>query len=309
MKILMFGAGAVGAYFGGRLAQAGADVSVVGRSDYDKIKKDGFNIESIKGNFIFKPSQVIKNAAEYNGEADLIIVASKVLPEINVADMIKDAVKPQTVILLAQNGIAIEDEVQQAFPQNEVLRAVLYIGCTKVAPGEIRHTGGPGSITFGKFNDGQASKVADELLALFQQTVCPVTLTENIRYFCWKKLLWNIPFNSISVLGGDLLTNEMTDRAHIEKLCEKIMYEIIAVAESAGIKLEESLVQENIEYTRNFEPYATSMLADFRRRRPLEVDAIVGNVCKIAAKNNISVPHIETLYALLKSVNFKNCQH
>ena len=108
MKILIFGAGAVGAYFGGRLAQAGADVAVVGRSDYEEVKKNGFEIESIKGDFSFMPSQVVRSAAEYQGEADLIIVASKVLPAIDVPSMIKDAVHKNTVIMLAQNGIAIE---------------------------------------------------------------------------------------------------------------------------------------------------------------------------------------------------------
>ncbi len=305
MKVLIFGAGAVGAYYGGRLAQAGADVSVVGRSDYEKVKADGFEISSVRGDFVFRPSQVVRCAAEYCGDADLIIVASKVLPEINVPAMIRDAVRPGTVIMLAQNGIAIENEVKSAFPDNEVWRAVLYIGCTKIAAGRISHSGGPGSITFGKFDGGKASSLACEVEELFKKTPCPVELTENIQYFCWKKLLWNIPFNSVSVVGGGLLTSEMTDRGALENICGAIMREIIAVAASINITLEEELVEYNIEYTRNFTPYATSMLADYRRKRPLEVEAIVGNVCRIAAENKVSVPHIDTLYALLASVNRK----
>ena len=152
MKVLIFGAGAVGAYFGGRLAQAGADVSVVGRSDYEEIKANGFDIKSIKGDFHFTPNQVVRSAAEYQGKADLLLVASKVLPEIDVPAMIRDAVHPGTVIMLAQNGIAIENDVHAAFPDNELWRAVLYIGCTKVAPAKLNHSGGLGSITFGKFD-------------------------------------------------------------------------------------------------------------------------------------------------------------
>ena len=305
MKILIFGAGAVGAYFGGRLAQAGADVAVVGRSDYEEVKKNGFEIESIKGDFSFMPSQVVRSAAEYQGEADLIIVASKVLPAIDVPSMIKDAVHKNTVIMLAQNGIAIENAVHEAFPENELWRAVLYIGCTKVAPGKLKHSGGLGSITFGRFDGGKASPLADEVYELYKKTPCEVTLTENIQYFCWKKLLWNIPFNSISVVGGGLLTGEMTNRGLLENICRNIMREIIAVAASQGLTLEDELVEQNIEYTRSFTPYATSMLADFRRNRPLEVEAIVGNVYRIAAENNITIPHIATLYALLASVDKK----
>ena len=305
MKILIYGAGAVGAYFGGRLAQAGAEVSVIGRSDYNEIKENGFEITSIRGNFIFKPVQVIRNAAEYQGDPDLIIVASKALPEINVPAMIKDAVRPGTIIMLAQNGIAIEDEIHSAFPENEIWRAVLYIGCTKTAPGKINHSGGPGSITFGKFNGGKTSAAGEEILNLFKKTPCVVELVENIQYFCWKKLLWNIPFNLISVAGGGLLTGEMTDCGILESICKKIMYEIISVARSCGVALEDSLVQENIEYTRNFPPYATSMLADHRRGRPLEVEAIAGNVYRIALKNKIPIPYIEMLYALTASINNK----
>jgi 2-dehydropantoate 2-reductase len=83
------------------------------------------------------------------------------------------------------------------------------------------------------------------------------------------------------------------------------MREIITVAASQGITLEDELVEQNIEYTRSFTPYATSMLADFRRNRPLEVEAIVGNVYRIASENDIAIPHIATLYALLASVDKK----
>ena len=84
MNILISGAGAVGAYFGGRLGAAGADVSVICRSDYDEVKANGFQISSVKGDFVFKPSQVLRSASEYQGKADLIIVSSKVLPEIDM---------------------------------------------------------------------------------------------------------------------------------------------------------------------------------------------------------------------------------
>lgn len=302
MNILISGAGAVGAYFGGRLAMAGANVSVICRSDYEEVKANGFKISSVKGDFVFKPAQVLRSAAEYQGKADIIIVGSKVLPEIDIPAMIKDAVNPDTTILLAQNGIDIEKNVHAAFPENELLSAIIYIGCTKTAPGEIAHTGGPGSMTFGDFRDRMAGKNAQSLLELFKKTPCPAELVDNIQYYRWKKLLWNIPFNSISVLGGGLLTNQMTDRGALEDLCSKIMYEIIAVARSRNIILDESLVSENIEYTRNFTPYATSMLADFRRKRQLEVEAIVGNVCRIAQENQIDIPRIQTIYALLRAI-------
>ena len=105
----------------------------------------------------------------------------------------------------------------------------------------------------------------------------------------------------MSVVGGGLLTSEMTDRAEVEALSIKLMQEVVATAHACGVMLPESMVDENVEYTRNFPPYKTSMLVDCENNRPLEVEAIVGSVVKAAHKHQIAIPHLETLYALLKA--------
>ena len=113
--------------------------------------------------------------------------------------------------------------------------------------------------------------------------------------------MWNVPFNALSVLGGGLLTNEMTDCGRTEELCKELMKEVIAVAEKCGVQLPANLVEENIEYTRNFPPYKTSMLVDCENFRPVEADAIVGRVVLYGEKFNVSIPHLQTVYAILKA--------
>lgn len=301
IRILTVGAGAVGAYFTGRLAQKGAEVSVVARSDYNEVRQNGYDIKSIAGDFVFKPAGVYRDAAAYPGTPDYVFLCSKVLPEINQAALIKGAVKsPKTVIVLIQNGIGIEDSVAEAFPQNEILSCTAYIGVTRIAHGVIQHKGS-GRIKMGRFGGG-VSESAEKIAALFTEAGVDIELVDDIELYRWVKLLWNLPFNSISVLGGGLLTNEMTDRGPIEELCRCLMHEVILVAKACGKDIPESLIDENIEFTRTFPPYKTSMLIDFESGRRLEVEAIVGNVYRLALKHKVDVPKIQACYALLSAV-------
>ncbi|MBE6369261.1 MAG: 2-dehydropantoate 2-reductase [Lentisphaerae bacterium] len=299
MKILNIACGAVGAYFCGRLAQHGADAAVCVRRDAELIRKDGFQIKSIAGDFIFRPAMVLENAADYPDTADYIFLTSKVLPEADPLELLRGVVKPGSVIVLIQNGIGIEDRLAEAFPENEILSAVAYIGVTRVAAGKIEHKGA-GKLIIGKFGGGE-SNACRKLCQLFEAAGVTAEYTCNIAFYRWKKLLWNVPFNALSVLSGGLLTGEMTDNGRMEKLCAELMREVIAVAHGCGVELAEDMIGENIEYTRNFPPYKTSMLIDCENHRPLEVDAIVGNVVKLAEKLNINVPHLETIYTLLKA--------
>ena len=299
MKILNVSSGAVGAYFCGRLAQKGAEVAVTVRSDRELIAAKGFEIKSIAGDFVFKPQAVLSSAAEYQSNADYLILTSKVLPDADMVELVRPAVKPNTVIVLIQNGIGIEDALAEAFPENEILSAIAYIGVTRVAPGVLEHKGA-GKLIIGKFGGGESS-ACQKLCAMFESAQVPAEYTCDIAFYRWKKLLWNVPFNALSVLGGGLLTGEMTDNGLTEELCRELMREVIAVARACRVELPDALVEENIEYTRNFPPYKTSMLIDCEKLRPLEVDAIVGTVVKYAQKYNISIPHLLTVYTILKA--------
>jgi 2-dehydropantoate 2-reductase len=299
MKILNVCCGAVGACFCGRLAQHGAEVTVTVRRDAELIRQRGFKIKSINGDFVFRPQAVLDSASGYQDTADYIILTSKVLPGADAVELVRPAVRPGTAIVLIQNGLGIEEALHQAFPENEILSAVAYIGVTRTAPGELDHQGA-GKLILGRFGGG-ASAAGEKLCAAFTQAGIPADYTGDIAFYRWKKLLWNVPFNALSVLGGGLLTSEMTDNGAVESLCRSLMQEVIAAARACNVNLPETMVEENIEYTRNFPPYKTSMLVDCENNRPLEVDAIVGSVVKAARQHNVNVPHLETVYAILKA--------
>jgi 2-dehydropantoate 2-reductase len=303
-KVLVVGAGGIGAYFGGRLAQAGMEVSVVCRSNYDEVKKNGFKIKSIAGDFSFKPAGVYRSCDEYPEIPDYLIVATKVLPEINVPEIIKGAVKPETMIVLIQNGIEIEQDIAATFPENELVSSIAYIGVFQLKDGEIEHQAA-GRLKMGVYKGGKSEKL-DLLGENFNEAGVQCEVVDDIEYFRWVKLVWNTPYNPVSVLAGGADTSLISNTESLENLCAELMKEVCMVAKARGVELPENIIQSNLEYTREFPPYKTSMLLDFENKRPLEVEAIVGNVIKIASEHNISVPCLETVYALLSAVDIKN---
>ncbi len=300
-EMLIVGAGGIGAYFGGRLSQAGANVATVCRSDYDIVKENGFNIKSKDGDFIFKPQKVLKSAKEYSKEADYLIVSLKVLPEIDTINLIKAGVSKNTTIVLIQNGINIEEDIYKKFPNNEIISVIAYIGVAKTAAGEIDHQD-YGRLTIGKYPKGNSQK-AIEFLNLFLDTPVECNVVDNIQYYRWLKLVWNIPYNPVSVLGFHADTKTIMDNKNSAELIRNLMIEVANIAEKAGYKLEEDVVQKNIDFTLAMVPYKTSMLVDYENNRKMEVEAILGNTVKMADELSVEIPHIKTVYALLQLMN------
>lgn len=303
MKVLVVGAGGVGAYFGGRLALGGAEVSVVVRGDYEAVRECGYEISSDAGDFRFRPHLVLENAAEYPDTADYVILTTKVLPAIDRVALLRPAIRsPRTTIVLIQNGIDIEEEIRTAFPENELVSVIAYIGASRPAPGKVRHQGSA-MLQAGVYPRG-ISPVLKRLAEAFSVSGVKFEMVEDIVFTRWNKLLWNLPYNPVSVLAGGADTSLMSRPGELEKLCADLMSEVIRVANAAGVGLTEDLAEKQREFTRNFPPYKTSMLQDFEAGRALEVEAILGNTLRVARKHGVDVPRIECCYALLKSVDF-----
>jgi len=183
---------------------------------------------------------------------------------------------------------------------------VAYIGAARTnIPGAIRHIGG-GRLKLGDYPAGSAPEALKLWTEIFTAAGVPVTPEADIVRARWFKLLWNIPYNGISVVGGKIGTRRMVNDPELAELAERLMKEIQAVAASDGRVLTDSEIQANIDYTRNFPDYKTSMLLDFEAHRPLECQAIVGNALAIARKNGVPAPTLQALFALLGSCDREN---
>lgn len=303
-KILVVGTGAVGGFYGGYLAKSGTSVSVLSRSDFHIVREKGIKIKSLLGDYNFVPDQVVKNVSDYKGTPDYILVATKVLPELNISSLIKSAVKPGTSIILLQNGIDIEKDAVSSFPDNEIISALAFICVSRPSYGEIDHTDF-GSLIIGRYPRGRSQKI-NELSDMFTASGIKCTIDENITGSRWKKLVWNAPFNPISVLGGKLDTREMTESDEVLTLSRAIMSEIIELARLEGHSLPEKIIENTIETTKKMVPFKTSMLQDFERRKPMESEAILGNALRLGKKHDLDMPYTESLYLMLTTVDRKN---
>ena len=140
MNVLIVGAGAVGALFGSALARQGARVSVVCRSDYDAVSRDGYDIRSKSfGDHRFRPEHVYRSVEDCREPPDYLLLTSKVLESVDRATLIRPAVGPRTVIVLIQNGVDIEPPIAAAFPDNELLSSLAFVAVGRGAPGQVNH--------------------------------------------------------------------------------------------------------------------------------------------------------------------------
>ncbi len=296
-KILIFGAGAVGAFYGGKLAQVGAHVSVVCRSDHNFVKKNGFKIKSIWGNFSFKPKHVLSHTNDYKDQADYLIITSKVLKD-NPIPLIQQAVHPNTSILLLQNGIDIEKPYQKAFPKNDLYSGLAFCCINRTGPGQIHHLDF-GRIVLGKYPHGTSQKLL-ALAQIFKKAEVPCQITNNIILERFKKLIWNAPFNPLSVLTQGMDTQQILKDPHLKDLVYKIMLEIHSIANSYGYKIPMNVIHKHIIETKKMVAYKPSMLLDWQAGKPLETDAILGNAITLAQAKHIHTPCLDTIFALLQ---------
>jgi 2-dehydropantoate 2-reductase len=304
VKILLFGTGAVGSFYGSILARGGASVSAVCRSDYDIVKDRGIEIKSINGDFHFSPHKVFRSASECDAAYDYIIVALKALPQVDTVSIIKDAVSENTSIVLLQNGINIEESVAAVFPENEIISALAFICVTRVDFGLIDHQD-QGRISFGTYPEGISPKAA-ELAEIFKNGGVSAEVVQDVIAARWQKLMWNAPFNPLSVIGGGADTRSMLGSDVFTELVKDVMKEVADLSIADGHPIDYEMIDKTVKSTYKMTPYKTSMLLDYENRRPMEVEVILGNAVKMGEKYEVDVPRLKTLYSILSFMDVEN---
>jgi 2-dehydropantoate 2-reductase len=304
-RILIIGAGAIGAFYGAALQAAGAEVSVVCRSEISTVRENGFSIESQRlGNRTLIPAQAVSTPSDYQGgPPDYALVCVKVVEGTDRVSLIRDAVGPETTIVLIENGVEIEGEIADAFPDNELVSALAFVQVSRLAPGKVKHYAF-GDLHFGNYPSGLTDSTR-RFAALLESGGIRCTLTEDVVTARWQKCLWNAVFNPISVMGGVLDTGQILGTPEGEALVRRAMGEVCAIAAATGHPLDESLAGQFIEGTRKAPPYKTSMALDYENGRPMETEVILGNAVRAGRRENVAIPSLEALYALMKMVERK----
>lgn len=297
MNLLVIGTGAIGSFYGSLLAKTGHSVAVVARSDYEAVKARGIHIRSeTLGDYTFRPGAVVRSAAELEAKPDCALLCIKVVEGADRVGLLRDAVGPGTSIVLISNGIDIEPEIAAAYPDNELVSGLAFIGVTRTAPGEIWHQA-YGRLMLGNYPGGASERVK-ALAASFELAGINGVATENITTARWQKCVWNAAFNPLSVLSGGLDTLDILSTQ--EGFVRAIMQEIRAVAAANGHPLPGDIVEKNVASTYKMPPYKTSMLVDFEAGQPMETEAILGNAVRAGQRAGVAIPHLESVYALMK---------
>jgi len=300
MKIVVYGAGGVGAFYGGLLARAGQDVRFVARgAQLNALRSRGLRISSLSlGEIAVPPVPATEHAADA-GVADLVLVCVKAHQTQAILEDLAGCVGPQTVLMAFQNGVESDDLLAARFGAEHVLGAVVYVGATLEEPGFVRH------VAAGTLVIGDSMKRAGEQIERVRQVLAttglPVRVSDDIERQRWHKLAWNASFNAISALTLRS-SQELLGNPHSRALLLAMMREVVAVANARGVSLAETDIEQLVGSTEKAAPIRTSMLVDRERGRPLETDALVGVVVRKGKDAGVPTPIAEVLYALLTAV-------
>ena len=300
MNILVQGAGALGAYFGGRLLEAGHNVAFFVREKRAiQLKKEGLKITSPEGNFESREVTVY-TVTEEVPHTDLIILAVKGY-HLDEAILQVKAIANRTgaFVLPLLNGMEHVEKLQQAIGKEKVLGGFAAIIATLNERGHVVHTSSSSMAKFGALHHNQLA-ICEKLEQMNEQVKTKLVREENILKHMWKKYILITAFSGITsamqLPAGYIASSEATFN-----VAKKVIVEMSELAQLEGIQLTDQEVEKMASNLKSFKPTATSsMHQDMRKGLPIEVEHLHGGALRLAAKHDALIPVIETLYGLLK---------
>lgn len=300
-SIAVIGTGAVGGYYGARLAQHGHAVHFLFRSDYAAVRERGLTVTSPDGNFAIPSNELhayddVRNMPQ----VDLVLIALKTTANDQYEPLVRPLLHERTAILTLQNGLGNEDRLAELFGAERVLGGLAFVCINRVGPGQIAHLD-YGLVRIGEFGRPRGPRV-ESIARLFQSSQIRCDVLDDLRYGRWEKLVWNVPFNGLGA-ALDLATDALLATEDGRTLVAQLMGEVVATAQRVGANLPESVIAQQIERTPSMGPYRTSMQIDRRQGRPLEVEAILGEPQRVAARAGVPTPHLSELLRLVRLVN------
>lgn len=300
-RIAVIGAGAVGGYYGARLAQHGHEVHFLLRSDYHSVKQSGWTVQSIAGDFSLSPQQThVYDDPHKMPPADLVIVTLKTTSNPRYEPLIRPLLKDSTAILTLQNGLGNEDRLASLFGNARVLGGMAFVCINRTGAGQIHHID-HGMIRLGEFRDPSTPR-AREIAKMFNESKVPCEVLDNLIAGRWGKLVWNVPFNGLGAVL-DLTTDQLLAHDDGVQLVSALMREVVAGARALGYELPDDLIELNLARTRTMGAYQSSMQIDRRAGRSLEIESILGEPLRQARKAGVSTPALEVLYQMARLID------
>ncbi|HKY29058.1 MAG TPA: 2-dehydropantoate 2-reductase [Pyrinomonadaceae bacterium] len=304
MRIAIFGTGGVGGYFGGRLADAGEDVTFIARGEHLRaIRANGLRVDSQLGDFVVLPAKATDDVNEIR-EVDLVIVGVKAWQVPEAARALKLRVGPDTSVLPLQNGVEAVSQLVHELGADSVIGGLCRIVSFVVGPGHIRHAGFTPSIIIGELDNQRSERIA-ELERVFQHAGVQITIATDIQVALWTKFLFIASFSGVGAIANAPAGVLRTDPKWREQMLAA-MREIYLLAHARGIKLPaESIDNAMAAINALPEDGTSSMQRDIAAGRPSELESQNGAVVRMASESGIDVPTHALIYETLKPLEQK----
>lgn len=300
--VAVVGAGALGLYYGGRLARAGASVAFLARSEVVVLRERGIQVKAPDGDFALAPSEVrVAANPEEIGPVDLVVITLKATANDQLARLLPPLLKADTAVLNLQNGIGVDEAVAAVAGAERTMGGLCFVCVNRIGPGVAECTMA-GHIVAGEFA-GAATERTRAVAALFVKAGVRMTVDDHVAGVRWKKLVWNVPFNGLAVARGGITTEAILQSPAMEAEVWALMREVQAAAAAHGVVIAEEFVIDQVERTRPMGPYKPSTMLDYVAGKPLEVEPIWGEPLRRAKAKGVPVPRLEALYEELKQVS------
>ena len=306
MKFAVFGTGGVGGYFGGKLAQAGQDVTFIARGEHlQAIRHKGLRVDSVSGDFLIHPAKATDNLSAV-GAVDVVLLCTKAWNVPDVIEQMKPLMGEHTYCIWLGNGIAPTEQLEKAFGPEHVLGGFCRISSFIVGPGHIRHVGVPPYIAFGEL-DNSHSQRADNLREVFARIPeIKVEIPPDIQVGIWEKFIY---VAAVSGVGAVTRQPNGVFRSVPEtrEMLISTLEEILKVGQARGVNLGDDLVQKMV--SNNIDRGPADVIASMHKAimegKPSELDDQTGSVIRMGRQLGVPTPTNEFIYAALLPMELK----
>lgn len=304
LRYAIIGAGAVGGLYGGMLARQGAEVHFLVRGDLDAIRRQGWIIESVRGNFELPGERLnLHNDPASIPPCDVAIIGLKTTQNHLLSQLLTGAMSGDGVVLCLQNGLHSEQASADVVGPDRVLGGCCFLCSNKLATGHIRHID-YGQIVIGEFTPAAAppagvtprlQRIVDDLCS----AGIDAKATGDLWAARWRKLLWNIPFNGLSVVLN-ATSKQLIDDPQSAAIAQSLMEEVAQAAAANDRPLPADAIAKTLAHTRQMVPYDSSMRLDHLAGREMELQAILGDPIKAGQARGLAMPRVEMLHRQLR---------
>ncbi|KAH8812794.1 ketopantoate reductase PanE/ApbA-domain-containing protein [Xylogone sp. PMI_703] len=308
-NVLLFGLGAIGSFYAFILSRGdNVSLTVVARSNYEAVKNNGLIIDSeVHGKHTCYPDKVVRTPAEAAGVYDYVVCANKAIDQDSVPKLLNPVVDESTTLVIIQNGVGNEEPFRETFPECTIISCVTWVGASQAVPGIIKHTKSEhtqiGLYPNPKRGNEEEQKRLDQFVALLRAGNTPVDMEEDLQLKRWEKVVWNAAWNSLTTLTLLDTQSWLKSSPNAMPMTRELMREVIDVGRKCGVPLQYNLIDQLINKILAMPGIGSSMQADRKAGRKMEVEIILGYPVRKARELQVPVPVLDTLYTLLTAIN------